>query len=77
VPTPQPPPDDSRPGNGYGDDNHDHTGPPGQSDNANCQPAADTSSHGHDGGDDSRWSSSSHGNDAGDSGNGRAQGRGH
>ena len=26
-----PPPVDSRPGNGYGDDNHDHTGPPGQS----------------------------------------------
>jgi hypothetical protein len=21
----------SRPGNGYGDDNHEHTGPPGQS----------------------------------------------
>jgi hypothetical protein len=29
TPTP-PPPDNSRPGNGFGDKNHDHTGPPGQ-----------------------------------------------
>lgn len=24
--------DDSRPGNGHGDENHEHTGPPGQDD---------------------------------------------
>jgi outer membrane biosynthesis protein TonB len=31
VTTPTTTPDDnSKPGNGYGDDNHDHTGPPGQ-----------------------------------------------
>ena len=30
-PPPTPPPVDSRPGNGYGDANHEHTGPPGQS----------------------------------------------
>jgi hypothetical protein len=26
----EPPKPDVRPGNGYGDDNHEHTGPPGQ-----------------------------------------------
>jgi hypothetical protein len=31
VPTPPEPTNpDVRPGNGYGDDNHEHTGPPGQ-----------------------------------------------
>jgi hypothetical protein len=29
----EPDPSDTRPGNGYGDRNHTHTGPPGQSGN--------------------------------------------
>jgi hypothetical protein len=36
VPTPTPTtPDDSRPGNGYGDSNHEHIGPPGQAKDSN------------------------------------------
>jgi hypothetical protein len=51
VTTPQPPPDDSHPGNGYGDDNHDHTGPPGHDGSGTWQPGDGSSSgHGDDGG---------------------------
>jgi hypothetical protein len=35
VTTPQQPGGDTRPGNGYGDPNHVHTGPPGHSGNGN------------------------------------------
>jgi hypothetical protein len=74
APSPAPPPpqtqpgspsgdcdDASRPGNGYGDDNHDHTGPPGQD-------------HHHDDGGDSSQQGNGHGDD---NGNGNGNGNGH
>jgi hypothetical protein len=84
APSPAPPPpqsqpsspsgdcDDTRPGDGYGDDNHDHTGPPGQD---HHHDGGDSSQHGNDHGDD-------HGNGNGnghgdDHGNGNGHGHGH
>jgi hypothetical protein len=63
TPTPPPttpPPVDSRPGHGYGDDNHDHTGPPGQS--------KDGGGHGDSNGNGNHGNSNKHGGGSGDDG---------
>jgi hypothetical protein len=63
APPPPPvttPPVDSRPGHGYGDDNHEHTGPPGQSkDGGGHDDSNDDVNHGH---------SNKHGGGSGDDG---------
>jgi hypothetical protein len=49
---------DSRPGHGYGDDNHEHTGPPGQS--------KDGGGHDDSNGDGNHGHSNKHGNSGDD-----------